>query len=154
MTDKDPEVELEVTEEEVEGYVRGAIDRAMAIMRAGARAETLEGKRQRDALFEALSEDAAVAALLEGAWREGNRDKVLQIAQSGALSEADVRPSDRTWRDVSSEGELMARWREETACQACSHQEVCEIGRSEMKAARFVVVSRCLSFDDGVGPRT
>lgn len=150
----DPEVELEVTEEEVEGRLRAALDRALAILRAGARAETLEGTRQRKALYEALSEDAAVVALLEGAWREGGRDKALQVARSGVLSEADVKPPDRSWGDVSSEGELQARWREETACQACSHQEVCEVGRSELVQVHSVVVSRCLVFDDVAARRT
>lgn len=153
MSDE-PAPDLEVTPEQVEEVLRRAIDRALSILRAGARSETLEGKRQRDALYEALSEDAAAVALLEGAWREGGRDKALQVARSGVLSEADVRPPDRKWSDVSSEGELRARWREETACHACSHQEVCEIGRSTMAGAQLVVVSRCLSFDDVAESRT
>ena len=148
MSDAEPEPDLEVTPEQVEEVLRRAIDRAMVILRAGARSETLEGKRQRDALYEALSEDAAAVAILEGAWREGGRDKVLQVARSGVLSEADVQPPDRTWGDVSSEGELGARWREETACQACSHQNVCELGRSAVASDQFVVISRCLAFDD------
>jgi hypothetical protein len=144
----DEKAVIEVTEEEVDARLRAAIERAMAILRAGARAETLEGQRQRDALLAALSEDAAVPALLEGAWREGGRDKALQVARGGVLPEADVRPADPVWSDVASERELRARWREETVCETCSHASVCEVARSGLVEEHAVVVSRCLGFND------
>lgn len=138
----------EVSPEEAEERIRAAIERAFRELKTGAKPDTLEGHRQREALFNALSEDPAATALLIGSYREGFRDRALQLAKSGKVTTADVGAPDPTWADMESRGALLARFREETLCGRCVHSQVCSVAKLSVVSEAFVAVSRCLQFID------
>lgn len=146
MSDPD-ELVIDLEETRIDTIVEAAVERALSILRAGAPPSSLEGKRQREALYAALKEDAAAIALLEASYREGAQDRARSIAASGAVSEADVRPPDPQWGDVLSEGEMHQRWREESICQRCVRSMICEVAQTSAMGNAFVTVSRCLGFE-------
>lgn len=133
---------LDVDSDEVMGRIRAACERAIHTLARDVPVVTRNQKQALSALVTALSEDVAVVAILEGAWREGREDVILAASASGTGPE-EVAPD---WSDAESEREVMATWRADSACVRCAHGSVCEIGRSSLMAEAFVLVQRCVRF--------